>query len=318
MEVPILLDFEKKKLGSLHAKLKILYAKREKREKDYQTIKKLETKLQSKAAVIYKKLSCWQRTQVARHSSRPYTSDYIQHIFKDFIEIHGDRLYKDDRSILAGLAVFNGRSVVVVGHQKGRNTQENIEFNFGMPNPEGYRKALRLFKLADKFSMPIITFIDTPGAYPGIGAEKRGQASAIATNLQQMFSIKVPIIAIVIGEGGSGGALALSVADHIHMLENSVYSVISPESCASILWRDASYKKEAAEALKNDAKTAFRFGIVDSIIEEVPGGAHRDSMLTAKHVGEAIEKSLKTLSRKSVATLLAERIEKFAKVGEFL
>ncbi len=316
-EHPDLLDFEEKLLGSLHKKLLALAAKTERTEKDIKRYRQLEAEFTTKAQQLYKHLDNWQRTQVARHPKRPYALDYIAGIFTTFDELAGDRFYGDDSAIVGGVAELDGQGIVVVAHQKGRSTDENIKRNFGMPNPEGYRKALRLFRLANKFNLPIITFIDTPGAYPGIGAEERGQAEAIAKNLQFAFTLRVPVIAMVIGEGGSGGALALSVADHLMMLENSIYSVISPESCAAILWKSGDYKVDAANALKNDAFTAKQLKVVDEIIKEAPGGAHRGLTVTSKHIHNALSKQLKKLTAIKPDTRIAQRIKKFAGMGIF-
>ncbi|BBM89123.1 acetyl-coenzyme A carboxylase carboxyl transferase subunit alpha [Spirochaetota bacterium] len=312
---PDLLEFEKKDLGLLHKKMTAIMQKKSASDKDLEKLKEFELEFQTKAKSLYKKLDNWQRTQVARHPQRPYTLDYLSHIFDDFQEFSGDRLFGDDRSVIGGIASLEGRSVVIVGQQKGRSTEENIKRNFGMPHPEGYRKALKLFRLADKFNKPIVTFIDTPGAYPGIGAEERGQAEAIAKNLQEMFTLRVPIVSVVIGEGGSGGALALSVCNHLMMLENSIYSVISPESCAAILWKDEGYKRDAAMALKNDAFTGKSLKVVDEIIKEAPGGAHRGLTMTSSHIKAALSKSLGVFSTYAPEKLISHRIEKFANIG---
>ena len=280
-------------------------------------IKQLEKKVKRKLIKLYRELSPWQRVQVARHPNRPYTLDYIKLMMTDFVELRGDRRFGDDKAIVAGLAKFEGRTVAVVGHQKGRSTKENIERNFGMPHPEGYRKALRVMKLAEKFGFPVITFIDTPGAYPGIGAEERGQAEAIGLNLFEMARLRVPIIVCVTGEGGSGGALAIGVGDRILMQENAIYAVISPEGCASILWRDSAKAPLAAEALKLTAKDLLELGVIDEIVKEPIGGAHRDHALAARILKRAIRRNLQELIKKDVETLLAERYEKFRKMGIF-
>jgi len=280
-------------------------------------IKQLEKKVKRKLIKLYRELNPWQRVQVARHPNRPYTLDYIKLMMTDFIELRGDRRFGDDKAIVAGLAKFEGKTVAVVGHQKGRNTKENIERNFGMPHPEGYRKALRVMKLAEKFGFPIITFVDTPGAYPGVGAEERGQAEAIALNLFEMARLRVPIIVCVTGEGGSGGALAISVGDRILMQENAIYAVISPEGCASILWRDSAKAPLAAEALKLTAKDLLKLGVIDEIVKEPIGGAHRNHALAARILKRAIRRNLKELMEKDIETLLAERYEKFRKMGVF-
>ncbi|SDK31679.1 acetyl-CoA carboxylase carboxyltransferase subunit alpha [Methylophilus rhizosphaerae] len=265
----------------------------------------------------YQKLSAWQISQVARHPQRPYTMDYIQALFTNFQELHGDRAYADDPAIVGGIARFNGIPVMVMGHQKGRDIKERQYRNFGMPRPEGYRKALRLFRLAEKFRMPIITFIDTPGAYPGIGAEERGQSEAIARNLYVMAELKTPIIGIVIGEGGSGGALALGVVDQLNMLQYSTYSVISPEGCASILWKSASKASEAAETLGITADRLKSLGLVDSIINEPLGGAHRNYEEVMERVGHTIATQLKTLQAKKLPQLLETRYQRLMGYGKF-
>ena len=265
----------------------------------------------------YQKLSAWQISQVARHPQRPYTMDYIQALFTDFQELHGDRAYADDPAIVGGIARFNGTPVMVMGHQKGRDIKERQYRNFGMPRPEGYRKALRLFRLAEKFHMPIITFIDTPGAYPGIGAEERGQSEAIARNLYVMAELKTPIIGVVIGEGGSGGALALGVVDQLSMLQYSTYSVISPEGCASILWKSASKASEAAETLGITADRLKSLGLVDHIINEPLGGAHRNYEEIMERVGHSIAAQLKTLQAKKLPQLLETRYQRLMSYGKF-
>ena len=249
---------------------------------------------------IYKNLSSWDKVFVSRHPERPYTLDYIENIATDFIELHGDRLFKDDPAIVGGFCKIDGKKVLIVGHQKGRTTEEKIYRNFGMANPEGYRKALRLFKMAERFSIPIVTFIDTPGAYPGIEAEEHGQGEAIARNLMEMSGLKVPVISFVIGEGGSGGALGLGVSDRIYMLENSVYSVISPEGCAAILYKDASRAEEAAENLKITAQSLYKLGVIDGIVEEPAGGAHRDHKCIALNLKNIILSSFSQLEKISV------------------
>lgn len=265
----------------------------------------------------FKNLSAWQRVQLARHPQRPYTLDYISFLIQDFVELHGDRRFSDDPAIVAGVGRFEGSPVAVVGHQKGRTTEENIHRRFGMPHPEGYRKALRLFSLAEKFEMPVITFVDTPGAYPGAEAEERGQAWAISENLMHMAQLPVATVACVIGEGGSGGALAISLADRILAMENSTYSVISPEGCASILFRDASRAEEAAEALRLTAKDLSEFGVADEVVGEPLGGAHKNGELAAKNLAKAISKHLKELRAIPADELLERRHEKYAKIGRF-
>lgn len=259
--------------------------------------------------------SAWDRVCLARLSSRPTTLDYIECIFDDFIELHGDRFYGDDKAIVGGIAKFKGIPVTVIGHQKGRNTKMKIERNFGMANPEGYRKALRLMKQAEKFKRPIITFIDTPGAFCGIGAEERGEAEAIARNLMEMSNLKVPVICIVIGEGSSGGALGIGVGNRIYMLENAVYSVLSPEGFSTILWKDSSRAKEAADIMKITAQDLKDLGIIDGIIKEAEGGAHNDKEETAKNIKECIENALNELKTKSEKELQEERYQKFRRIG---
>lgn len=259
----------------------------------------------------------WERVQLARHPQRPFTLDYIEKIFTNFVEIHGDRAFGDDHAIVAGFAYLGDQPVVIIGQQKGRDTKENIRRNFGMPNPEGYRKALRLMKMAEKFKKPIITFIDTPGAYPGLGAEERGQAEAIARNLFEMAKLKVPVVAVVIGEGGSGGALGIGVANKVLMMENSIYSVISPEGCAAILWNDREMIQQASEVLRLTAQDLLSFKIVDEIVPEPLGGAPADPDETAQNLKKALEKILKPLLELSATELEAQRYEKFRAMGVF-
>lgn len=280
-------------------------------------IKNLHKKANKLKKEIYSKLTAWEITQVARHPERPYSIDYLEEVFEDFQELHGDRLYGDDRAIVGGLAKIDGTPVVVVGTQKGRTTKEKIFRNFGMPNPEGYRKALRLFRLAERFNLPLVTLIDTPGAYPGLGAEERGQAEAIAANLQAMSTLKVPVISVVIGEGGSGGALALAVADTVMMLQFSTYSVISPEGCAAILWKDSAKSEMAAKQLKLTATDLKKLGLIDVVIEEPLGGAHRNPGQAAENLRAAIIESLEMLIEVPIDSLLDARYEKFRNMGEF-
>ncbi|MEO2055799.1 MAG: acetyl-CoA carboxylase carboxyltransferase subunit alpha [Nitrospira sp.] len=280
-------------------------------------IRKLQKKMASLQGEIFSKLSPWQIAQLARHPKRPNTSDYIDIIFEDFIELHGDRLYGDDKSMTAGLARLDGHSVVIIGHQKGKGVKERITRNFGMPHPEGYRKALRVMQLAEKFNKPIITFIDTPGAYPGVGAEERGQSEAIARNLMVMSQLNVPIISVVIGEGGSGGALAVSVADKIIMLEYAIYSVISPEGCAAILWNDATKTEDAAEALKMTAKDLLRLGIIETIIPEPPGGAHHDPEKTASLISKTLCNLLTKLDAIPAEERLEQRYHRIRNIGAY-
>ena len=281
-------------------------------------ISKFVAERDEKLKEIYKNLSSWDKVFVSRHPERPYTLDYIENIATDFIELHGDRLFKDDPAIVGGFCKIDGKKVLIVGHQKGRTTEEKIYRNFGMANPEGYRKALRLFKMAERFSIPIVTFIDTPGAYPGIEAEEHGQGEAIARNLMEMSGLKVPVISFIIGEGGSGGALGLGVSDRIYMLENSVYSVISPEGCAAILYKDASRAEEAAENLKITAQSLYKLGVIDGIVEEPAGGAHRDHKCIALNLKNIILSSFSELEKISVEELVENRYNKFRKMGSFI
>ena len=308
------LDFEKP-IAELEEKLEKLTASSHTRGGRQEDLNKLRARLHQLQAEIYAGLSAWQRTQVARHLQRPSTLDYIGRLCDSFIELHGDRAFADDHAIVGGLARFNGRPVVVIGHQKGKTLKERMYRNFGMPNPEGYRKALRLMRLAEKFGNPVLTFIDTPGAYPGIGAEERGQAEAIGRNLLVMGSLKVPIVTVVIGEGGSGGALAIGVADRLLMLQHAVYSVISPEGCAAILWNDQSKATDAAEALNMTADDLQKLGITDQVIPEPLGGAHRDPMLSCDTVKKAIESHLSELLELSTEDLLKRRYEKYRRIG---
>lgn len=278
-------------------------------------IAKLEERAVKLENEIYGNLSPWQKTQIARHSLRPTSLDYIKAIFEDFIELHGDRSFADDPAIVGGIAILNGQPVTVLGHQKGKDTKDNIARNFGMPHPEGYRKALRLMKQAEKFKRPIICLIDTPGAYPGKAAEERGQGEAIAKNLFEMAGLTVPIISIVTGEGGSGGALALGVADRIYMLENAIYSVISPEGAAALLWKDASLAQKAAETMKITAKDLYGFNIIDGIIEEPKGGAHKDTGKTADAMKSIIVSALEELYHLSKDEMLKQRYNKYKNIG---
>ncbi|TYR82172.1 acetyl-CoA carboxylase carboxyl transferase subunit alpha [Priestia megaterium] len=280
-------------------------------------IEKLEKRLEKVQKDIYDHLSPWNRVQIARHPERPTTLDYISRLFTNFLECHGDRYYGDDEAIVGGIAKFYGLPVTVIGHQRGKDTKENIRRNFGMPHPEGYRKALRLMKQAEKFGRPIICFIDTKGAYPGKAAEERGQSEAIAKNLFEMAGLTVPIICIVIGEGGSGGALGLGVGNHLHMLENSTYSVISPEGAAALLWKDASLAKKAAETMKITAPDLKELGIVDEVVEEVKGGAHRNIDEQAIHMEKVIKNSLQELTKLPKEELVEKRYQKYKKIGQF-
>ncbi len=278
-------------------------------------INKLEDKLLTLKKEVYENLSPWQRVQIARHPRRPYTLDYIDILFQDFVQLHGDRYFADDKAVITGLARMDNQKFMVIGHQKGRDTQENIYRNFGCAHPEGYRKALRIMQMSEKFNVPMVIFIDTPGAYPGIGAEERGQAQAIATNLREMVKIKTDIIIYVIGEGGSGGALGIGIGDRICVLENAYYSVISPEGCAAILWKNSTKANEAAEALKLTAPDLLRFGIIDEIIKEPLGGAHRNPEEAAKNIKESLVKNLHELSKIPRDELIEKRYEKFRRMG---
>lgn len=280
-------------------------------------ISRLQQKNQTLARNIYAKLSPWQTALVARHPQRPYTLDYVNQIFTDFHELHGDRMYADDLAIVGGMARFNGTPCMVIGHQKGRDTKERAQRNFGMPRPEGYRKALRLMRLAEKFKLPIFTFIDTPGAYPGIGAEERGQSEAIGHNLYAMAELKVPIIATIIGEGGSGGALAIAVGDSVMMLQYSTYAVISPEGCASILWRSPDKASTAAEALAITAPRLKELGLIDRIVNEPVGGAHRDPSVMAQQLERALSDALRQLISLSPEQLVEQRLERLLAYGRF-
>lgn len=280
-------------------------------------VKKLTEKADKLRNEVFSKLTAWEQVQLARHPLRPYTLDYVGAFASEFVELHGDRTFADDPAIVGGFMTINDLRVMMIGQQKGRDTRENIRRNFGMPNPEGYRKANRLMRLAAKFKLPIVTLIDTPGAYPGLGAEERGQAQAIAENLKLMASLPVPIVCVVIGEGGSGGALALGVADRILMLQHAVYSVITPEGCAAILWKDQSKVKEAADALKLTSKHLMDLGIIDRIIPEPPGGAHRDPPVTAETLGRAIYEEVKYLQHQNTRALLERRLQKYMNMGYF-
>lgn len=279
------------------------------------TLKELEDKIKKAERDVYDNLNGWQQVQISRHPERPYTLQYIESICDDFIEMHGDRTVKDDKAIVGGFGSLNGQTVMFIGHQKGTNTKLRQYRNFGMANPEGYRKALRLMKLAEKFNKPVVTFIDTPGAFPGLEAEERGQGEAIARNLLEMSVLKVPIICMVVGEGASGGALGIGIGDRVYMLEHTWYSVISPESCSSILWRSWDFKEKAAECLKLTADDMFKNKLIDGIIKEPIGGAHQDPEAMANTIKEKIISDLKELSAKKIDTLIAERIDKFCSMG---
>ncbi|MFP4163020.1 MAG: acetyl-CoA carboxylase carboxyltransferase subunit alpha [Chitinispirillaceae bacterium] len=311
------LDFEKPitEMEKAIDKLKALAAEN---KGDFSTqIEELERKCEERKKEIYNSLSPWQTVQVARHPRRPVLHDYISLMFSDFVELHGDRAFGDDHALVGGFAMLGSQKVMLIGHSKGKNVEENIERNFGMARPEGYRKALRLMRLAEKFNIPVVTLIDTPGAYPGLDAEERGQAEAIARNLTEMARLEVPVVTVVTGEGGSGGALGIGVADAVLMLSNAIYSVISPEGCASILWRDASFSPQASEALKVTAKSLLSLRVIDEIVQEPAGGAHNDHEGTAEEIKTAVLRYLKKLSSLSSSKLMAKRFEKFAAMGKF-
>ncbi len=280
-------------------------------------IGKLKGKSEALTKSIFSKLSAWQVAQIARHPMRPYTADYLEQLVPDFQELHGDRMYADDPAIVGGVGRLDGRSIMFIGHQKGRDTKERVRRNYGMPKPEGYRKAQRLMRMAEKFSLPVVTFIDTPGAYPGVGAEERGQSEAIAYSLYLMAGLRTPIVSVVIGEGGSGGALAIGVSDRLLMLQYSIYSVISPEGCASILWKSAEKAEEAAEAMRITAPSLKEFGLVDEVLPEPLGAAHRDPPATGDVIRNALLKYLQDLERLDIEQLLAERQERLAGFGRF-
>ncbi len=312
--MPDALDFEQPLL-ELEMRIAALQAEDAPRARD--EIAKLEDRLTRLRQRTYAGLTAWQRTQLARHPKRPYTRDWCRLLFDEFVELHGDRRFGDDAAIVGGLARFEGRSVVAIGHQKGRDTREKIARNFGMPHPEGYRKAERLMELAARFRKPIVTFIDTPGAYPGIGAEERGQAEAIARNLKLMAGLPVPLVAVVTGEGGSGGALAIGMGNRVLMLEYSVYSVISPEGCAAILWGDAAKAPDAAAVMKITAPDLLRLGVIDAIVPEPVGGAHRDWDAAAAALRGALRGQLAALAELSPDALLSDRYEKFRRIGAY-
>jgi acetyl-CoA carboxylase carboxyl transferase subunit alpha len=311
------LDFEKP-IVELEEKLADLRQHSRDNDINFETeVRRMEEKIEETRRRIYLNLTPWERVQIARHPARPYALDYIQLAFSDFIELHGDRLYADDRAMPGGLATLGARRCVVIGHQKGRELKENIRRNFGCANPEGYRKALRLMKLSEKFGMPFIALIDTPGAYPGVGSEERHISEAIAVNLRELMILRTPIIAVVIGEGGSGGALGIGVADRVLMLENAYYSVISPEGCAAILWKHRKHAPEAAAALKLTAADLLGLKLIDEVIPEPLGGAHQDHAAALDRVKEAIARNLEELVKVPTDTLLSARYEKFRRIGEF-
>ncbi len=314
---PNFLDFEQP-IAELDAKIEELrYVGDDTEINIGDEIIRLQDKCRSLTESIFSKLTPWQTSQLSRHPQRPYTQDYIDRIFTDYQEIHGDRAYGDDKAIIGGMARLGGRPVMIIGHQKGRDTKEKIKRNFGMPRPEGYRKALRMMKLAERFKMPVITFIDTPGAYPGIGAEERGQSEAIARNLFEMSALKTPIICTVIGEGGSGGALAIGVGDRVNMLKYSTYSVISPEGCASILWKSAERAQDAAEALGITSERLKELGLIDGIIDEPLGSAYRDVDLTARNVKQSLIESLDNLDKMGLDKMLETRYQRLMSYGRY-
>jgi acetyl-CoA carboxylase carboxyl transferase subunit alpha len=311
------LDFEQP-IAELEAKIEALRYTSEDTDLNITAeIKRLQAKSRKLTESVFASLTPWQISQLARHPRRPFTLDYIQRIFSDFQELHGDRLFADDPAIVGGLARLSGRAIVVIGHQKGRDTREKVERNFGMPRPEGYRKALRLMRMGERFGLPVVTLIDTPGAYPGVGAEERGQSEAIARNLYTMAQLRAPIVSVVIGEGGSGGALAIGVCDRLLMLQYATYSVISPEGCASILWKSAEKADVAAEAMGITANRLKRLGFVDQILPEPLGGAHRDVNATAETLGQALMTALDELAAVSVESLVARRTARLMQYGKF-
>jgi acetyl-CoA carboxylase carboxyl transferase subunit alpha len=317
MSTPSWLDFERP-VAELEARIEELkQLNTDGKVEVADEIESLERKAEALRSEIYANLTRWQRVQLARHPRRPYATDYIEGLTEEFTELHGDRLYGDDRAIVGGFGFFDDRPVLFIGHQKGRNTKENILRNFGMPHPEGYRKALRLMELAGRFGAPIVTLVDTPGAYPGVGAEERGQSEAIARNLRDMARVPVPIVTVVIGEGGSGGALAIAVADVVLMMENSIYSVISPEGCAAILWGDRTRAPEAAEALKLTATDLKRLEIIDDVVPEPLGGAHRDPAGAVAGLKPLLASHLARLSTLPADRLLADRLAKYRRMGTF-
>src|SRR5256884_940497 len=311
------LDFERS-IFELDRRLEDLKNHSDKHDVDLDpAIKDLEAKLRETRRSVYGNLTAWQRVQIARHTQRPFALDYVDRCFTNWVELHGDRRFADDRAMPCGLALLDGQRCVVITHQKGRNTKENVMRNFGCAHPEGYRKALRLMRLGEKFGMPVISLIDTPGAFPGIGSEERHISEAIAVNLREMMGLRVPIIAAVVGEGGSGGALGIGVADRVLILENAYYSVISPEACSAILWRDRRHAAEAAEALKLTAQDLLKLKVVDEIVKEPEGGAHRDYDLAAANLGTALRQNLDQLLEHPIDELLKKRYKKFRKLGNF-
>ena len=311
------LDFEKPIL-ELQRRLQEIKSHSNKHDLDFDSeVESMETKIYETRRMIYDNLTAWQRVQIARHVQRPFALDYLARCFTEWVELHGDRVFGDDKAMPSGLAKLGSQRCVVITHQKGRDTKENVKRNFGCAHPEGYRKALRLMRLAQKFGLPVIALIDTPGAYPGIGSEERHISEAIAVNLREMMTLRVPIIAAVIGEGGSGGALGIGVADRVLILENAYYSVISPEACSAILWKDRKHAPEAAEALKLTAKDLIQLGVVDEIVPEPEGGAHRDHDLAAANLGTALRQNLQRIIETPIDDLLRRRYEKFRALGRF-
>jgi acetyl-CoA carboxylase carboxyl transferase subunit alpha len=316
-EVMAVLEFEKK-IEELANKIEDVKKFSKEQDVDLSSeIERLQAKLEAMKNEVYNNLTAWEKVSIAKLVERPTALDYIERIFTDFIELHGDRLFRDDPSIVGGIGKLNGRPVTIIGQQKGRDTKEYIKRNFGMPNPEGYRKVLRLMKQAEKFNRPVICFVDTPGAYPGIGAEERGQGEAIARNLMEMANLRVPLVSIVIGEGGSGGALAMAVADEVWMLENAIYSILSPEGFASILWKDSSRAKEAAEVMKITAEDLKNFGIIDRVVKEPLGGAHKNVEETAGNIKAALSETISKLSEYDIEELLNKRYNKFRSFGVY-
>src|SRR5712672_178033 len=317
MKEPQPLDFEKP-IAELQRRLQEIRDHSDEHALDFDAeVEAMEAKIETTRREIYGNLSAWQRVQIARHTQRPFALDYVERCFTNWNELHGDRLFGDDKAMPCGIAMLGEQRCIVITHQKGRNTKENVMRNFGCAHPEGYRKALRLMRLGEKFGMPVISLIDTPGAFPGVGSEERHISEAIAVNLREMMKLRVPVIAAVIGEGGSGGALGIGVADHVLIFENAYYSVISPEACSAILWRDRRHAAEAAEALKLTAQNLLKLEVVDEIIAEPEGGAHRDYDFAGANLGEALRRSLERISQIPVAELLENRYQKFRRLGVF-
>jgi len=317
MKEPQPLDFEKP-IVELQRRLQEIRDHSDEHALDFDAeVEAMEAKIETTRREIYGNLSAWQRVQIARHTQRPFALDYVERCFTNWNELHGDRLFGDDKAMPCGIAMLGEQRCIVITNQKGRNTKENVMRNFGCAHPEGYRKALRLMQLGEKFNLPVISLIDTPGAYPGIGSEERHIAEAIAVNLREMMNLRVPVLAAVIGEGGSGGALGIGVADHVMILENAYYSVISPEACSAILWKDRRHAAEAAEALKLTGQDLMKLNVVDEIVAEPDGGAHRDHEKAAQILGEALRSNLKRLLKTSINQLLKKRYEKFRRLGNF-